>query len=57
MKKLIFIMAVTIFTMQGMAQESQLNKIFDKYSGQEGYTSIHITSYMFELFAISPSLS
>jgi len=51
MKKIIFIIAVTIFTMQGMAQESQLNKIFDKYSGQEGYTSIHITSYMFELFA------
>lgn len=34
-----------------MAQQSQLNSIFDKYSGQEGYTSVYITSYMFELFS------
>ncbi len=33
------------------AQESKLNQLFDKYSGQEGYTSVYITSYMFELFA------
>jgi hypothetical protein len=34
-----------------MAQESVLNNLFDKYSGKEGYTSIYITSYMFELLA------
>jgi hypothetical protein len=27
------------------------DKLFEKYSGQEGVTSVHITSYMFELFA------
>jgi hypothetical protein len=37
--------------MLSMAQESQLNVVFDKYSGQEGYTSVYITSYMFELFS------
>lgn len=33
------------------SQKSQLNAFFDKYSGQEGYTSVHITKYMFQLFA------
>lgn len=32
------------------AQNSQLNAFFDKYSGQEGYTSVYITKYMFQLF-------
>jgi hypothetical protein len=32
------------------AQESQLNTFFEKYSGKEGYTSVYITKYMFELF-------
>lgn len=50
MKKIVLI-AIAILPMLGMAQESQLNKIFDKYSGQEGYTSVYITSYMFDLFA------
>jgi hypothetical protein len=40
-----------ILPMLGIGQESQLNKLFDKYSGQKGYTSVHITSYMFELFS------
>lgn len=50
MKKLVIIL-LAVFPMIGMAQESQLNKLFDKYSGKEGYTSIYITSYMFELFS------
>ncbi len=33
------------------SQESPLNVLFNKYSGQEGYTSVHITKYMFQLFA------
>jgi hypothetical protein len=33
------------------AQKSQLNVFFDKYSGQEGYTSVHITKYLFQMFA------
>lgn len=45
------IILFAILPMLGMAQESSLNDIFNKYSGKEGYTSIHITSYMFELFS------
>ena len=33
------------------SQKSPLNTLFDKYSGQDGYTSVHITKYMFQLFA------
>ncbi|MDA3891147.1 MAG: DUF4252 domain-containing protein [Salinivirgaceae bacterium] len=51
MKKIVLIIAVAILTIQGMAQQSQLNTLFDKYSGKEGYTSVYITSYMFELFS------
>jgi hypothetical protein len=50
MKKVIVIL-IALLPMLGMAQESQLNTLFDKYSGKEGYTSVYITSYMFELFA------
>ena len=32
------------------AQKTALNQFFDKYSGQEGYTSIYVTKYTFELF-------
>ena len=51
MKRILVIIVVAIVALQGMAQESQLNALFDKYSGQEGYTSVYITSYMFELFS------
>jgi len=50
MKKMIIIL-FAILSIPGMAQESQLNKIFDTYSGKEGYTSIYITQYMFDLFS------
>ncbi len=50
MKKVIVIL-IALLPMLGMAQESQLNTLFDKYSGKEGFTSVYITSYMFELFA------
>lgn len=45
------IILLAILPMLGMAQESQLNALFNKYSGQDGYTSVYITSYMFELFS------
>jgi hypothetical protein len=50
MKRLILIL-VAFMAFKCMAQESSLNTIFDKYSGKDGYTSIYITSYMFELLA------
>jgi hypothetical protein len=50
MKKII-VMLLALLPLLGMAQKSQLNSLFDKYSGQEGYTSVYITSYMFDLFS------
>ncbi len=50
MKKLALIL-LALLPMLGMAQESQLDNLFNKYSGKEGYTSVYITSYMFELFS------
>lgn len=32
-------------------QNSAVDKIFDKYSGKEGYTSVFISKYMFNLFS------
>jgi hypothetical protein len=30
--------------------QSTADKIFDKYSGEEGFTTVYITKYMFDLF-------
>ncbi len=51
MKKLICSLIVISLSMGVMAQKSPVEQLFDKYSGQEGYTSVHFTSYMFEIFA------
>lgn len=50
MKKILIIL-VLMSPAVLFAQNSQLNTFFDKYSGQEGYTSVYITKYMFDLFA------
>lgn len=33
------------------AQSSAVDKLFDKYALEEGFSSVHITKHMFELFA------
>ncbi|MEN8157601.1 MAG: DUF4252 domain-containing protein [Bacteroidota bacterium] len=43
-----------MFLLLGMAafgQNSAVDKIFDKYSGKEGYTTVYISSYMFNLLS------
>jgi len=35
----------------GMSQETPANNFFESHSGKEGFTSIYITKYMFDLFA------
>jgi hypothetical protein len=37
---------LTLFT---MGQTSAVDKVFDKYSGKEGYTTVHISSFMFNM--------
>ncbi|MFN8257622.1 MAG: DUF4252 domain-containing protein [Bacteroidales bacterium] len=51
MKKLIIIALFWLFPVLLSAQKTPLNTFFDKYSGQEGYTSIYITKYLFQMFA------
>ncbi|NJO88679.1 MAG: DUF4252 domain-containing protein, partial [Chloroflexia bacterium] len=50
MKKVSLII-LFMLPMLAFSQKSPLNTLFDKYSGQEGYTSVQITKYMFQLFA------
>lgn len=49
MKKIICLLIFSLPIIAN-AQESQLDAFFNKYSGKEGYTSVYITKYMFELF-------
>ena len=51
MKNLIVSILFFLVPFVNPAQSSQVEKLFDKYSGQEGYTSVHITKYMFDMFA------
>ena len=49
MKKIALILFLCL-PLLANAQQSQLNSFFEKYSGKEGYTSVYITKYMFDLF-------
>jgi len=50
--KTIAILTGLLFGLQVISQaQSPADALFDKYSGQDGFTSVYITSHMFELFA------
>jgi hypothetical protein len=34
----------------GVNAQSIMDKLYDKYSGTEGYTSVYISKYMFDMF-------
>lgn len=51
MRKVILILFVFLFPVMLIAQKSPVDELFDKYSGQEGFTSVYITSYMFSMFS------
>ena len=38
-----------MFTLMTMGQTSAVDKVFDKYSGKEGYTTVYISSFMFNM--------
>lgn len=50
MKKLIFLIILGTFIPDLFAQNTTVDKLFEKYSGKEGYTTVFISKYMFELF-------
>lgn len=51
MKKLVIILITLMLSSGLMAQNKAVAKLFDKYSGREGYTSVVITKHMFSLFS------
>jgi hypothetical protein len=51
MKTIILIIALVTIPLYSGAQGSPVDRLFDKYSGQDGYTSVYISKYMFSLFS------
>ena len=50
MKKIILgIVAITL-SIAAMAQTNAVDRLFDKYADKDGYTSVLVTKYMFQLF-------
>jgi hypothetical protein len=49
MKTILFFSAF-IFAACSLDAQSIMDKLFDKYSGTEGYTSVYISKYMFDMF-------
>jgi hypothetical protein len=40
-----------LFTLTVFGQKSAVDKVFDKYSGKDGYTTVYISSFMFKMLA------
>ncbi|HJZ39183.1 MAG TPA: DUF4252 domain-containing protein [Bacteroidales bacterium] len=49
MKAITLLAGILLLTTGAMSQ-SIMDKLFDKYSGVEGYTSVYISKYMFDMF-------
>ncbi|MCD4789719.1 MAG: DUF4252 domain-containing protein [Bacteroidales bacterium] len=54
MKKTVLKITVLLFAflpIVALAQKSPVDKLFDKYSGQDGFTSVDVAKGLFELFS------
>lgn len=51
MKRLLMLLLASGLGLALSAQNSPIDRLFDKYSGKEGYTSVYISKYMFNMFA------
>ncbi|MCK4748818.1 MAG: DUF4252 domain-containing protein [Bacteroidales bacterium] len=49
MKRIIIGGVILLFTLTVFSQQSAVDKVFDKYSGKDGYTTVYISSFMFNL--------
>jgi len=49
MKRTILGGLLILFTLAAFSQQSAVDKVFDKYNGKEGYTTVYISSFMFNL--------
>ncbi len=51
MKKIVFIICFMGLSAFVMAQNKSIDRVFDKYAGKEGFTTVYISKYMFSMFA------
>lgn len=51
MKRIIMGGMLMMLTLLVMGQKSAVDKVFDKYSGKEGYTTVYISSFMFNMLS------
>lgn len=51
MKRIVLGGMLMIFALSAFGQKSAVDKVFDKYSGKEGYTTVYISSFMFNLMS------
>lgn len=49
MKKLSLIILFTVFPLLAFSQHPSVNKLFDKYSGKEGFTTVYISKNLFKM--------
>jgi len=49
MKRTIIMSVMFLLGTLAFGQQSAVDKVFDKYSGKEGYTTVYISSFMFNL--------
>ena len=51
MKRIFMGGMLMLLTLTAIGQESAVDKVFNKYSGKEGYTTVYISSFMFNLLS------
>jgi hypothetical protein len=51
MKRLLFIICFAGLAAFTTAQNQSIDRIFDKYAGKEGFTTVYISKYMFSMFS------
>ncbi len=51
MRRIIIGGVLFLCTLTAFGQKSAVDRVFDKYAGQEGYTTVYISSYMFNLMS------
>jgi len=49
MKRIVIGGMLIMLTLFTMGQNSAVDKVFDKYSGKDGYTTVYISSFMFNM--------
>lgn len=49
MKRTIIVSAMFLMGVFAFGQQSAVDEVFDKYSGKDGYTTVYISSFMFNL--------